>query len=314
MSKIIIDTERCKGCALCIDICPKKVIVQDGSFNSTGYNFVSLGNVEDCTGCGFCALMCPEAAIEVYRKGNLVAKKPKCLSDKASTYCPGCSHGVVHRLIAEIIDEENLRDDTIGVTSIGCSIFIYRCLDIDYVEGAHGRAPAVATGIKRVHPDKYVFTYQGDGDIGAIGLAEIMHAAIRNEKFTVIFINNGNYGMTGGQAAPTTMLGKVTTTTPRGKAISDGYPLKVSEILANLGGEAYIARGAVNNPKNIIKTKEYIRKAFSTQLEKKGFALVEVLGTCPSNWKMSAIDALEIIEDEMVKEFPLGEIKKPKER
>lgn len=313
MYKIKIDREKCKGCGVCIESCPNNLLILSKEFNKLGFTFIEQVDPEHCTGCGLCALVCPEAAIEIYKEDQLKVKRPKVFYDIPTSYCPGCSHGVIHRLIAELIEEKNLQEKAIGVTSIGCAIFIYRFLNIDYVEGAHGRAPAVATGIKRVNPDSFVFTYQGDGDIAAIGISEVIHAANRGENFTVIFVNNGNFGMTGGQMSPTTLLGKKTTTSPFGKKASDGYPIKLCEMLANLEGSAYIARGAVNSPKNIIKTKKYIKKAFEVQTQKKGFSIVEVLGICPTNWKMSRENANEVIKNEMTKIFPLGEIKVPKE-
>jgi 2-oxoglutarate/2-oxoacid ferredoxin oxidoreductase subunit beta len=244
----------------------------------------------------------------------IVAQKPEALLDVSTTYCAGCTHGVVHRLIAEIIDEFKIRERTVGITSIGCAIFIYRFLDIDYCEGAHGRAPAVATGFKRVQPDTIVFTYQGDGDIAAIGLGEIVHAASRNENFTVFFVNNGNYGMTGGQMAPTTLFGQVTTTTPQGRGPSQGVPIKICELLASLDAENYLARGTVTNPREVRVTKSYIKKGFERQMQGKGFSLIEVLGTCPTNWRMTPADALSFVEEKVAHVFPLGEIKIPVER
>jgi len=313
MDNIVISSERCKGCQICISACPKKLLTVSSAFNKSGYNPVEIVDTESCVSCGRCASMCPDSAITVFRKGNKIAGKPDAFFDTPTTYCPGCSHGVVQRLIGEIIDENNLRGKTIGVTPIGCSIFIYKTMDLDFVEGAHGRAPAVATGVKRSNKDKLVFSYQGDGDIAAIGLSEIMHAAIRNENITAIFVNNGNFGMTGGQAAPTTLIGQITTSTPEGKRIEDGMPVKISEIIALVSGNAYIARGTVNNPADVKKTKEYIKKAFDFQQKKGGFSLVEVLGTCPSNWKKSPVDSMEWVAGPMMKEFPIGEIKVPEE-
>ncbi len=313
MNKIIVDREKCKGCEACIDVCPSNIInISDKGFNKLGFNFVEQSNSEKCKGCGLCALVCPEAAIEVIRNEKTKIKGPSTYITPTS-YCPGCSHGVVHRLIAELIEEKGLREKAIGVTPIGCAIFVYRFLDIDYVEGAHGRAPAVATGIKRVHPDSFVFTYQGDGDIAAIGTSEIIHAANRGENFTVIFVNNGNFGMTGGQMAPTTLIGEKTTTSPFGKQKTDGYPFKLCELLATFEGAAYVARGSVDSPKNINTTKRYIKKAFEAQEQGKGFSIVEVLGICPTNWKISRKNSIEFLTSKMMSEFPLGEIKTIKE-
>jgi len=225
-------------------------------------------------------------------------------------YCPGCGHSIVHRLLCEVIDEMGLQDKVIGIPPPGCSVFTYHYLDVDMLESAHGRGAAVATGFKRAYPEAVVFTYQGDGDLAAIGTAETIHAANRGERVTTIFINNAVYGMTGGQMAPTTMLGQKTTTTPYGRdKVLEGYPLKMSEMLALVKGTVYIERVAVNSPANIRKTKKAIRKAFQTQIDNLGFSLVEILSPCPTNWRMSAIEAWQWIDKEMTKEFPLGVIK-----
>lgn len=312
MVTITINEEKCKSCQLCAETCPKQLFSLAENFNGLGYLPVKV-QAEECSACGLCAKVCPETAIRITkRKGNKcynVADKPKSLLDAPTTYCPGCSHGVVQRLVAEVIDELGIQAKTVGITSIGCSIFIYKSLDIDYCEGAHGRAPAVATGFKRVQPDTIVFTYQGDGDISAIGMGEIIHAAARNENFTVIFVNNGNFGMTGGQMAPTTLMNQVTTTTPSGRDKSHGKPIKVCELLSGLDSDIYLARGTVTNPRQIDITKQYIIKAYERQLEGKGFSVVEVLGACPSNWKMAPKDALTFVKEKMIPIFPLGEIK-----
>ena len=236
-----------------------------------------------------------------------VFEKPKALTDKPFHYCPGCTHGIVHRLVAEVIDELGIREQTVGVAPVGCAVFAYDYFNCDMHEAAHGRAPAVATGIKRVLPDHVVFTYQGDGDLASIGAAEIVHAANRGEKITTIFINNAIYGMTGGQMAPTTLLGQVTTTSPYGRsADTEGHPIRVSEMLATLEGTAYIERVSVHDIKNINKAKKAIKKAFEVQLAGKGFALVEVLSTCPTNWGMTPGEALKWLEDNMIPYYPLG--------
>ncbi len=233
--------------------------------------------------------------------------KPKSLKETHHNYCPGCGHGIIHRLVAEVIDELNIREKTIGIAPVGCAVFAYDYWDFDVAEAAHGRPPAVATGIKRVLPDRIVFTYQGDGDLAAIGTAEIIHAANRSENITVIFVNNTVYGMTSGQMAPTTLLGQKTLTTPYGREVSrDGYPLKVCELLSVLEGTRFIARGAVTNPKNIIQTKTYIKKAFMKQIENKGFSLVEILSMCPSGLHMTPLESIKWVEEELVKFFPLG--------
>ena len=242
-----------------------------------------------------------------------VFQKPQSLTDKPMHYCPGCTHGIIHRLVAEALDELNVREDTIGVAPVGCAVFAYDYFNCDMQEAAHGRAPAVATGIKRVHPDKVVFTYQGDGDLASIGAAEIVHAANRGEKFTTIFINNAIYGMTGGQMAPTSLLGQVTTTSPYGrKAETEGYPIRVSEMLATLEGAAYIERVSVHDIKHIRQAKKAIQKAFEYQIAGKGFTLIEVLSTCPTNWGMTPIESLEWVKDNMMPYYPLGVKKEAK--
>lgn len=236
-----------------------------------------------------------------------VFKRPKSLTDTTLHYCPGCTHGIVHRLVAECIDELGIQGDAIGVAPVGCAVFAYNYFDCDMQEAAHGRAPAVATGIKRVHPDKFVFTYQGDGDLAAIGTAETVHAAARGENISIIFINNAIYGMTGGQMAPTTLPGQVTQTSPYGRDIkTQGNPIRVSEMLATLDGPAYIERVAVDSVPNIRKAKAAIKKSFQTQLDGKGFSLVEVVSTCPTNWGMSPVEAMEWLREHMLKHYKLG--------
>jgi 2-oxoglutarate/2-oxoacid ferredoxin oxidoreductase subunit beta len=239
-----------------------------------------------------------------------VYSRPKLLKKVPFHYCPGCGHSIVHRLICEVVDEMGLREKTIGIPPPGCSVFTYNYLDVDMAESAHGRGAAVATGIKRAMPESIVFTYQGDGDLAGIGTAETIHAANRGEKITAIFINNAVYGMTGGQMAPTTMLGQKTTTTPFGReGALEGYPIKMSEILALVKGSVFIERTAVNSPQNIRKTKKAIQKAFQVQVDNLGFALVEVLSPCPTNWRMTPVESWKWIDTEMAKEFPLGVIK-----
>lgn len=236
--------------------------------------------------------------------------RPKALASTITHYCPGCSHGIIHRLVAEVIDELVLQEKTILVSSVGCSGLAGNYFNLDTVNALHGRAPATATGIKRVYPDKTVFTYQGDGDLAAIGTAEIIHAATRGEHMTVIFVNNAIYGMTGGQMAPTTMRGQVTQTTPDGRMPARaGNPIRVCEMLATLDGPAYISRVAVHTPKHILQAKRAIKKAFITQEQKLGFSLVEVLATCPTNWKLSPPDANTWLEEEMMPFYPLGVFK-----
>jgi 2-oxoglutarate ferredoxin oxidoreductase subunit beta len=240
-----------------------------------------------------------------------IAKRTPTLKDCPTHYCPGCGHGIAHRLVAEIIDELDIRDRTIGIAPVGCAVLAYDYLDVDMVEVAHGRPPAVATGMKRTNPDKIIFSYQGDGDLASIGAAEILHAGHRGEQITVIFINNAVYGMTGGQMAPTTMLNQVTATTPDGRtAAEQGYPLQVSELLATLPGTIYIERCALSSAARIRQAKKAIKHAFELQVDgAKGLSLVEVLSSCPTYWRMSPAKALEWIESEMTKVFPLGRLK-----
>ncbi len=241
---------------------------------------------------------------------EVVYQRPEAFRDVQTHYCPGCTHGTAHRLVAEVIDEMGLREKAIGVAPVGCSVFAYNYFNMDFVEAAHGRAPAMATGIKRVLPDNTVFTYQGDGDLASIGIAEIMHAAIRGEKITVIFINNAIYGMTGGQMAPTTLLGMKTTSSPFGRDVElAGYPVRMAEILSTLDGSSYIVRRSLHNAANIRKSKKAIRLAFEAQERGLGFSLVELLSSCPTNWKLSPQDALDFIADKMIPIFPLGDYK-----
>ncbi|HKJ26364.1 MAG TPA: thiamine pyrophosphate-dependent enzyme [Anaerolineales bacterium] len=241
---------------------------------------------------------------------QIVYQRPESLSTRVTHYCPGCTHGVAHRLIAEVLDEMGLREKTIGVAPVGCSVFAYNYFDHDYVEAAHGRAPAMATGVKRMLPDRTVYTYQGDGDLASIGMAEIMHVAARGENITVVFINNAIYGMTGGQMAPTTLPGMVTTSSPSGRDVeSTGFPIRMAEILSNMDGAGYIVRRSLHNPANIRKSKKAIRLAFETQQRGLGFSMVELLSSCPTNWKVEPTEALEFIEEHMVPAFPLGDYK-----
>jgi len=241
---------------------------------------------------------------------QVVYKRPEALAEFPTHYCPGCTHGVAHRLIAEVLDEMGVRDRTIGVAPVGCSVFAYNYFDCDFVEAAHGRAPAMATGIKRVLPDKIVFTYQGDGDMASIGMGEIVHAAGRGENITVIFINNAIFGMTGGQMAPTTLPGQVTTSSPSGRDVElMGFPLRMAEVLSNLDGAGYLVRRALHDPKNIRLAKKAIRLAFETQVHGLGFSMVELLSTCPTNWGVTPLEALRFVEEHMIPAFPLGDYK-----
>lgn len=236
-----------------------------------------------------------------------VFDRPHSLSDVTLSYCPGCTHGIINRLVAEVVDELEMEGKTIGVAPVGCSVLAYNFFEFDMQEAAHGRAPAVATGIKRVHPDNLVFTYQGDGDLAAIGTAETVHAAARSENISIIFVNNAIYGMTGGQMAPTSLVGQVTQTTPYGRKVENqGYPIKVSEMLSTVEGATYIERVAVDSIPNIRKTKAAIKKAFECQLARKGFSLVEVLSTCPTNWGLEPVEALDWLRENMMQQYPLG--------
>jgi len=245
---------------------------------------------------------------------KLVNPRPKALSDKPLHFCPGCNHGLIHRMTAEAIDHFGIREKTVAAASVGCSVFLYDYLTIDTVEAPHGRAPAVATGLRRALPDGYVLTYQGDGDLAAIGTAEIIHAANRGEKMTVIFVNNTTYGMTGGQMAPTTLLGQVTTTSPYGRDWHmAGYPIRMAETLAQMEGPTFVARGSVDKPANLKRTRKLIFKAFEAQVEMNGFGFVEVLSACPTDWGMTAAQAMKRVEEEMIPYFPLGVFKEKTE-
>jgi 2-oxoglutarate ferredoxin oxidoreductase subunit beta len=241
---------------------------------------------------------------------QLVYSRPQSMIATNSHYCPGCTHGVAHRLIAEVIDEMGLRERTVGVASVGCSVFAYNYFDVDFVQAPHGRAPAMATGVKRTLPDRVVFTYQGDGDLASIGMAEIVHAAARGENITVIFVNNANYGMTGGQMAPTSLPGQRTTSSPTGRDVETmGYPIRVAEMLSTLDGAGYVVRRSLHDPKNIRMAKKAIRMAFESQVRGMGFSLVELLSICPTNWGMTPLQSLQWLEDKMLPFYPLGDYK-----
>lgn len=241
---------------------------------------------------------------------EVVYQRPEAFTETVTHYCPGCTHGIAHRLVAEVLDEMGLRENTIGVASVGCSVFAYNYFDCDFVEAAHGRAPAMATGIKRVLPDRVVFTYQGDGDLASIGMAEIIHAAGRGENISVIFINNANYGMTGGQMAPTTLPGQKTTSSPYGRDVEQmGFPIRVAELLSALDGSGYVVRRSLHDPKNIRQAKKAIRMAFEAQTRGLGFSMVELLSSCPTNWGMTPLEALRWVEERMIPAFPLGDYK-----
>ncbi len=247
---------------------------------------------------------------DIIKPENIVRGKSKVLFDTPMHYCPGCGHGVVHKLIAQVVEEMEIQDQIVGVSPVGCAVFAYNYIDIDWHEAAHGRAPAVATGIKRLNPDKFVFTYQGDGDLAAIGTAETIHACNRGENFTIIFINNAIYGMTGGQMAPTTLEGMKTATSPYGRDVTmAGYPLKIADMVAPLRGMRYVTRQGVHTPQAVRKAKKAIRKAFENQRENKGCSLVEIVTTCNSGWKMSPVKSNEWLEENMFPMYPLGDLK-----
>ncbi len=241
---------------------------------------------------------------------NLVFDRPEGFTETPTHYCPGCTHGTAHRLVAEVLEEMHQLGNTIGVAPVGCAVFCYNYFDTDFVEAPHGRAPAMATGIKRVLPERVVFTYQGDGDLASIGMGEIVHAAARGENISVIFINNANYGMTGGQMAPTTLPGMKTTSSPNGRDVeTQGYPIRMAEMLSTLDGAGYVVRRSLHDPKNIRLAKKAIRLAFETQIRGLGFSLVELLSTCPTNWGLTPVESLKFVEQQMVAYYPLGDYK-----
>jgi 2-oxoglutarate ferredoxin oxidoreductase subunit beta len=247
---------------------------------------------------------------QIIKPENKVTARPRLLLDTNTHYCPGCSHGVVHKLVAEVIDELGLEDNAIGIAPVGCAVFAYNYIDIDWLEAAHGRAPALATAISRLNPNNVVFTYQGDGDLAAIGTAETIHAANRGENIVIIFINNAIYGMTGGQMAPTTLIGQKTATTPYGRRVDlNGYPIKISDILAGLDGTCYVTRQAVHTPAAVRKTKAALKKAFENARDKRGTSVVEVVSTCNSGWKMSPEKSNEWMAQFMTEKYPLGDLK-----
>jgi len=237
-----------------------------------------------------------------------VYRRPESLSEKDTHYCPGCTHGVIHRLVAEVLDELQVRERAIGIAPVGCSVLAYNYFDVDFAEAAHGRAPAMATGVKRTNPDNVVFTYQGDGDLASIGLAEIVHAANRGELITVIFVNNAIYGMTGGQMAPTTLPGQVTTSSPTGRDVETaGFPMRMAEMLGGLPGVAYITRQQVADVAGIRKTKKAIALAFRAQIEELGFSMVEILSTCSTNWGLTVSDSMKWVKEHMIPYYPVGD-------
>ncbi|MBN1581781.1 MAG: 2-oxoglutarate oxidoreductase [Anaerolineae bacterium] len=241
---------------------------------------------------------------------KIAFERPQSLTDASTHYCPGCIHGIVHRVVAEVMDEMDIREISIGIAPVGCSVLAYDYFNCDFAEAAHGRAPAMATGLKRVLPDRVVFTYQGDGDLASIGAAEVIHAAARGENITTIFINNAVYGMTGGQMAPTTLPGMVTTSSPYGRDVKTaGYPLRVCELISQIDGAAYIVRRTATNPKEIRRLKTAVRNAFQVQIAGLGYSLIEVVSNCPTNWGMSPIESIKFVEEKMLPYYPMGDYK-----
>jgi 2-oxoglutarate ferredoxin oxidoreductase subunit beta len=255
-------------------------------------------------------LLSPELELEQKQQEKLVYQRPEALCSSYTHYCPGCTHGTAHRLVAEVIDELAIRERTILVASVGCSVFAYNYFNVDACQAPHGRAPAMATGVKRTNPDKIVFTYQGDGDMASIGMGEVIHSALRGEKITIIFLNNAIYGMTGGQLAPTSLPGQITTSSPFGRDVASvGQPIHMAELLAGLPGTVYSVRRSLHDAKHVIQAKKAIQTAFEAQMMGLGFSVVELLSTCPTNWGMTPLKALEWVEHEMVPTYPLGDFK-----
>lgn len=245
---------------------------------------------------------------------TVVFERTKGLTTTPNTYCPGCTHGIIHRLVAECLEELGVLDKAVGIAPVGCSVFAYNFFNCDMQQAPHGRAPAVATGVKRVHPENFVFTYQGDGDLASIGTAEIVHAAHRGEKISTIFVNNATYGMTGGQMAPTTLIGQKTTTSPEGRTVEhSGKPIRMAEMLSTIDGAKFVERVTVTTPAHVRKAKKAIKECFQLQLDGKGFGIVEVLSTCPTNWGLTPVEALRWLEDNMIPYYPLGNFRRPEE-
>ncbi len=311
MPTVLVEKDRCKGCGLCVSACPSHVLAMSSEINARGYFFPLVEHPDDCTGCRYCVLVCPDLAIQVENKGKTTAP-PEALTEKPMHYCPGCTHGVIHRLVAEAIDGLGVRERTVGIAPVGCSVLAYEYFNVDMHEASHGRAAAVATGIKRARPDLIVFAYQGDGDLASIGMAETIHAANRGEKITVIFVNNAIYGMTGGQMAPTTMPGQVASTCPLGRDVTlAGYPIRMVELLKELKTPAYLTRVSVHDPKAIMQARAAIKKAFQHQVNGTCYSFVEVLSTCPTGWGLQPHEACDWLRDNMMPYYPLGEFKTP---
>ncbi len=311
MATVLVEKDRCKGCGLCVHACPSHVLEMSHEINAKGYFFPVVQHPDDCNACRHCALVCPDVAVQVEHKGKRT-ERPAALLDVPMHYCPGCTHGVIHRLVAEAIDAVGVRERAVGIAPVGCAVLAYDYFNCDMHEAAHGRATAIATGIKRGRPDLIVFTYQGDGDLAAIGTAETVHSANRGEKITVIFVNNAIYGMTGGQMAPTTLPGQVASTCPSGRDVAQvGYPIRVVELLKELKTPAYLARVAVHDAKAILQARKVIRTAFQHQVNGTCFSLVEVLSACPTGWGLQPAEASAWLAENMIPYYPLGEFKDP---
>jgi 2-oxoglutarate ferredoxin oxidoreductase subunit beta len=312
MPSVLVAKDRCKGCGLCIHACPSHVLAMSHEINARGYFFPLVEHPDDCNGCRHCVLVCPDIAVQQVEAEGVLSEAPEALADMPMHYCPGCTHGVIHRLVAEAIDALGVRERTVGVASVGCSVLAYDYFNCDMSQAAHGRAMAVATGIKRGRPDLIVFAYQGDGDLASIGMAETVHTANRGEKITVVFVNNAIYGMTGGQMAPTTLPGQVTSTCPTGRDVASvGYPIRVVEMLKELKTPAYLARVSVHDAKAILQARKVIRTAFQHQVKGACFSLVEILSACPTGWGLQPHEACGWLAEHMIPYYPLGEFKTP---
>ncbi len=311
MPTVHVEKDRCKGCELCTRVCPEQALGMSEKINAKGYFYPVAKEADKCTGCRRCVLMCPDEAIQVEVKGKRTAP-PEALTGAPLHYCPGCTHGVIHSLIGDAIDHLGIREKTVGIAPVGCSVLAYNYFNVDMQQASHGRALALATGIKRGRPDLAVFTYQGDGDLASIGMAETVHAANRGEKVTAIFVNNAIYGMTGGQMAPTTLPGQITSTTRAGRDVKHaGEPIRMVELLNELQTPAYLTRVSVHDPKHILAARKAIRKAFKYQMDGVCFSLVEILSTCPTGWGQTPHDACGWVVDKMTPYFPLGDKKVP---
>jgi 2-oxoglutarate ferredoxin oxidoreductase subunit beta len=311
MSSVLVEKDRCKGCGLCVHACPSHVLAMSHEINARGYFYPVVEHPDDCDGCRHCALVCPDLAVRVEARGKSTAR-PEALTDHPMHYCPGCDHGVIHRLVAEAVDGLGVRERTVGVIPVGCSVLADAYFNCDVQAASHGRAMAVATGVKRARPDLVVFSYQGDGDLASIGMAETIHTANRGEKITVLFVNNAIYGMTGGQMAPTTLPGQVASTCPTGRDVAQvGYPIRVVELLKELKTPAYLARVSMHEPKAILQARKAIRTAFQHQLTGTCFSLVEILSACPTGWGLAPHEASGWLAEQMIPYYPLGEFKTP---